>query len=195
MSNILCPACGSHNISARVEKQAEQLTLGPEFQFEETVFTCGDCGTEGDFANENDAKYIVAHKSALNISVKNIIESLSTDDSVSMAYFERAFELPARTLTRWKTGDVSSSAIALLRTVKTFPWLLEVADSHFNKNKASQIILREGIRVFQKTLEQNPFINLSGYVTESPTAISATANFVIGKNLTKPRLKTVGENS
>jgi hypothetical protein len=60
-----------------------------------------------------------------------------------MAYFERAFELPVRTGTRWKSGDFSSSSIALLRIVKTFPWMTEIAEARFDPITSKKVMFRE----------------------------------------------------
>ena len=193
MSNVICPACGSHKITTRIEKQRQQLTLGPEFEFGEVVYECEVCGADGDFTNENETKYLAAHKTALNISVKEIVESLSKENSISMAYMERAFELPSRTVTRWKSGDFSSTAVALLRTVKTFPWLTEVADNHFDKRIANKIMLRESFQLVQRAVAQNENAFFSGVITESPTSFSAFAGFTLNKSGAMPKLKVAGE--
>lgn len=147
MSKIKCPACGSSNLSAVQHKKSNQLTLGGDFQYLETIYSCADCGEEGDFASQNDKEFDKAHDVALTAQVSRLIEGLS-EKNVTMASFERAFELPQRTLTRWKGGDFSASSVALLRTVHTFPWILEAAEKRFAPQYADSLLVREGMRVF-----------------------------------------------
>jgi hypothetical protein len=68
--------------------------------------------------------------------IQNILDDLNRSN-ISMAMLEPVFDLPARTLTRWKHGDFSSSALALLRIVSTFPWIIHVAEEKFNPKQAS----------------------------------------------------------
>lgn len=97
---------------------------------------CGSCGEEGDFAQANDAKLNLAVKEAAKASVAAMLDGL-TSQGISMAYFERALQLPARTLTRWKSGDHSAASLALLRVIRTYPWILDVADEGFTEPIAS----------------------------------------------------------
>ncbi len=76
-----------------------------------------------------------------------MLEMLS-DSGVTMAYLERALGLPARTAERWKAGESSAAALALLRTITSFPWILEVADGGFERQATDAAILvqsRKGV--------------------------------------------------
>jgi hypothetical protein len=99
--------------------------------YSERIDTCLECQTEGDFLNENDAKIEEVLAEARKASAKGLIESLAAD-GISMAFFERALELAPRTLARWKSGASSASSLALLRFVRTFPWLLRVGEESFS---------------------------------------------------------------
>ena len=85
---------------------------------------------EGDFLAETDKNYLSSQKEAQNKLVKQLLENMN-NAGITMAMFERVFELPTRTLTRWKNGDFSSSSLALLRIVETYPWIIEVAEKKF----------------------------------------------------------------
>lgn len=145
-SSIMCPACGSHELEMVGGKRSHQLTLGDEFEYLEQMFKCSVCGEEGDFANTNDETFKAAEAIALKKLVPSLIDNLS-EERISMAQIERAFELPQRTLTRWKGGDFSATSVALLRLIKTFPFVVNVAEKRFNPEFASKTILTEALRM------------------------------------------------
>ena len=66
---------------------------------------------------------------------------------------ERALELPSRTIARWKGGEVSAATLALLRITRTFPWILEVADAHFDQSVANYRLVAEAGHVLQDALK------------------------------------------
>jgi transcriptional regulator with XRE-family HTH domain len=68
---------------------------------------------------------------------------------LSMAYLERALSLSPRTIARWKNGELSASALALLRLVRCFPWLLKVARADFDNDKAHAELCSEALRVMR----------------------------------------------
>jgi len=135
----------------RSEKEARgYLTLGQEFLYKEILYKCDSCEEEGDFNAETDKNFLNAQKDAQVIFAKNSLENMS-NVGITMAMFERVFELPTRTLTRWKNGDFSASALALLRIVATYPWIIEVAEHKFERNYASFSVIK---RAANELLEQ-----------------------------------------
>ena len=150
---MTCPACGSTQLERFEIKSLGRLTLGPEFFFDEIYFKCSSCSQEGDFLGETDRNYLSAEKNAEFNFVKRAIKELG-DAGISMAFFERVFELPTRTLTRWKNGDFSSSALALLRLVKTYHWLVEVAEHRFDPKFAKQAVITVVVNT------EKPFIEM-----------------------------------
>lgn len=138
---ITCPACGSADVRTSYRDSTLEVPLAPPATYRERVDECRTCGTDGDFLGENDARIDEALSRAGKASARHLIESLA-DDGVSMAYFERALGLSPRTLTRWKAGECSASSLALLRLVRTYPWLLRVADASYNETAARDELLR-----------------------------------------------------
>src|SRR5690606_15728742 len=92
------------------------------------------------------------------IFAKNILESMS-NVGITMAMFERVFELPTRTLTRWKNGDFSASALALLRIVATYPWIIEVAEHKFEKNYANFAVVKIAANELLEKRNSNPTLH------------------------------------
>lgn len=194
MDKLYCPACGSQNITHVIHEETKQLTLGPSFSYEEVVFTCNVCGASGDFQDVNDCKFLEAQKAAQDISVKEMIKSLSEEHYISMAYFERAFELPARTLTRWKNGDFSSTSLALLRIVQTFPWMPRVAEIKFDPSGAQQLMLKEAVNIFASWQSNLPPFSLEGVQVKSITTYTRVSYAVSGDTASQqPRLVAAGE--
>ncbi len=156
---VSCPACGSTDLKREVKTQSALLTLGPRFQFDEVIYECNMCKEKGDFTAETDANFTLAEKSAQESAVRNMIDSLK--GHMTLVNFERVFELPIRTSTRWKSGDFSAASMALLRTVTTYPWITEVAEHKFDPMFARQVIIREAAKALGEALsKQGPNIDI-----------------------------------
>jgi len=121
---------------------SSKLTLGPEFTYKKEKYTCQDCEEWGDFALKNDQSFSLAQRGAQAFSMKEMAETLSEKKHVSMAYIERAFELPVGTVARWKQGKFSASSLALMRTVFIYPFLVNVAASGFDSRVAKKTVKR-----------------------------------------------------
>lgn len=132
MNAIQCLNCGSDKVKVLSEACKGQLTLGPEFEYQALVHECEECGEKGDFTGEGDSRYLESLKIAQKSLQKSLIEDLG-NMGFTMAYIERALELPQRTLARWKNGDLSAANLALLRIIRTMPWIVDVADHSYNQ--------------------------------------------------------------
>jgi len=139
--SVTCPACGSSDIATSRLDASLPVPMAEPVIYSERVDLCGACGTEGDFARENDATVEAALAAAGKRSARAIIESLAAD-GISMAYFERAFGLPQRTMARWKAGECSAGSLALLRVVRSYPWVLRVAERSFSERVARKELVR-----------------------------------------------------
>lgn len=158
-----CPACGSTEMTRYESKKFDQLTLGNKFFYDEIYYKCNSCSEEGDFLSETDQNYVSAQKNAQLDMIKEILDGFNRSN-ISMAMLERVFELPARTLTRWKNGDFSSSGLALLRILATFPWIINVAEHKFNSTFASSAIIKVAVQEFEQGANK---------VLNSPIAVTA----------------------
>ncbi len=142
--NLTCPACGSSNVQSRVEKREIKIPLAAATAYEAVVNDCSDCETTGDFAKVNDKNIAQILDQARKSNLATLINRLVEKDKMSMAYMERALDLPARTMMRWKSGEVSAGALALMRIVATYPFTVEVADRQFDSLYASKRLAQEG---------------------------------------------------
>jgi hypothetical protein len=141
MEEIQCPACGSHDIETSRALRSYATPFGHARSYEIEVATCRTCRESGDFRGVNSASIKKAIEEADKESVDLVLGWLSKA-GISMAYLERALSLPPRTVARWKSGGCSASGLALLRIVRTFPWILEVAAARFSAPAASLAIIK-----------------------------------------------------
>lgn len=179
---VTCPACGSNQVARSEKESFADLTLGSKFSFREVNYKCNSCCEEGDFLAETDKNYLVAQKEAQSNLVKQLVETMN-NAGITMAMFERVFELPARTLTRWKNGDFSSNAIALLRIVITYPWIIEVAENKFEKTYSKCAVITAAAQEFKKEIHSNN----QPQITETSTGSSAI--FVVKVNSAHTHVK------
>lgn len=139
-----CPACGSQKTSFSESTIGVQSPYGPEVEMQEKTYACLDCGEEFDYSKSYDNTYRDALETSKKASVAAILEHLSVEYSFSAV--ERALDLPQRTLSRWKsTGDTSAIGVALLRIIRTYPWILRVAQARFEPTVACDIFVQTAV--------------------------------------------------
>ena len=147
MKNVICPLCGSSHITKSNYQEMVRENLGGSSLIDKVSYHCEDCEFEGDIFNENEPiieKTVQSLKNDLVISILNDFSSNKT----SFSSMERALGLPQRTLTKWKNGASSPTAagVTLLKFIKLFPWLLEVAENDFEYLTAQRIHLNVACR-------------------------------------------------
>ncbi|MBU4349776.1 hypothetical protein KJ599_05585 [bacterium] len=155
MNKKRCPVCGSEEI---LEKK-EAITIVEPFAGKDNIEIiknkCLACESEGDFFDQNENMIEETIKNLKQKSVEGILKYF-INNKISMSSIERALEMPQRTLAKWKNkgSKTSSAGIALLRFIRLFPWLLEVAENKYDYQKAENIQIDS---VIQKILDKNSF--------------------------------------
>jgi len=141
-----CPECGSEAIIENKKNISIKEPFADEVNIEINENICSSCGSQGDFFNQNETLIEETIKNLKQESIKNILNDF-IDNKISMSSIERALEMPQRTLTKWKnsTNYPSSAGIALMRFIKLFPWLLEVAENKYDYNEAQKIHINTAI--------------------------------------------------
>ena len=142
MKTLICPACGSSNLTKTIYSEQIAENLGSQMVVDKVLYRCEDCETEGDFFNENDPAIEKALAQLKSTFVVSTLDEFS-NNKVSLAAMERALELPQRTFTKWKNGASSptSAGVTLLKFLKLFPWLLEVAENKFDYDISQKIFM------------------------------------------------------
>lgn len=170
----VCPSCGSRNIEVKHEGRQQTLPFAAAVSYDATIDSCRDCEMVGDFLGINDKAIAPLLDNAKKESVASIIGGLVDNQKFSMAYMERALDLPARTMMRWKSGDYSAAALALLRIVGTYPWTIEVADAQFDKPFAIKRLAQEGVNAMLGMAEIH---NVGGHIEINFEDMGAKGSF------------------
>ncbi|MGD0237621.1 MAG: hypothetical protein ABSC55_24215 [Syntrophorhabdales bacterium] len=144
-NELRCPVCGSSDFEVTSKQGTVSVPFGPEIAVEDETFICRVCSAAIDFSRSYDESRSNALEQSRRGSVDSMIDYLSKE-GYSLAAMERALDLPQRTMSRWKsTGEVSSTGMALLRIVRTFPWVLQVAQAKFEPIQAYKIFLQNAV--------------------------------------------------
>ena len=156
MNEKICPVCGSTELIYKKEIQIINEPYGGQKQVEINNYYCSACNSSGDFFNENEDLLLSNIELLKERSVKNILEDFNSN-KISMSAIERALSLPQRTLTKWKNGVTKPSAagLALIKYLRTFPWLLDVAENNFDYNLSQKIFLNSAMQKFLGSINFN----------------------------------------
>jgi hypothetical protein len=117
------------------------VPYGSPAVFTESVYSCDACSTSGDFAGVNDAVVNEALGRARSSAAEETLRWFA-EQGISSPHFERALRLPMRTTHPWRAGNISPAEVALLQILRTYPWILDVADASFEPGAAAQAVLR-----------------------------------------------------
>lgn len=133
-----CPVCGTGRLDPHEVVATLTVPYGPTLDVPCNDERCDTCGMNGDFSELNDARF----KAALAIAVRESVATM-LDDLASMgfttAYLERALGLYQRTLTEWRAGECPPAGAALLRIVRTYPWIVTAAEAGFQHPAAAEL--------------------------------------------------------
>ena len=153
--SLTCPVCGSDSVRTDTLERAYTLPYASAFVVPFVTNTCQACEESGDFLKLNDGTYEIAEKEAITASVGKILDDLA-EQGVTMAYIERVLELPKRTIDRWKNGSDSATGIALLRLVRTCPWLLDIAKESYSPATTIRVVINQAAQFVAQALSDKP---------------------------------------
>jgi hypothetical protein len=85
-----------------------------------------------------------------------------SSNKISFSTIERILNLPQRTLTKWKNNisQPSAAGVALLKFLRVFPWLLNVAENLYNYDASQKIFLQSAFNMMMQKISfsKNNFI-------------------------------------
>ena len=143
MNDLKCPACGSDKIT--LEKDTITLTesYGGEKSFEVDNYVCSECDFEGDIFNNNDP-IIINEVNKLKLQACSNIIDYFIEKKICLLSIERVLGLPFGGLSEYKTHKVipDHSVVILLKFLRRFPWLLNVAEAKFDEKETHEILLK-----------------------------------------------------
>ena len=142
--SLTCPVCGGSEIDTAFERTEFPIAFGEAASLDLIVNHCRACGESGDFLAANDQAIEDAVAAAeCRLAAKNI--EFLADNGHTMASCERALGLAPRTMMRWKSGKLSDAAASLLKILRTFPWLVNVARANFSREVADQELRQHAV--------------------------------------------------
>ena len=197
MEEQICPSCGSNNINTSTADKQLAIPFNPPIPYKTIVNHCAECDETGDFFNENENTLTSILDQGKKSSMDLMIKTLTTNN-YSMAYIERAFDLSPRTMMRWKRGEFSDSALALMRTVSIFPFVIDVVDSQFDISYAKKRLLMESAQLlfdFEKiksTTLETPLGNIDILCGFRPSSTASNKNMEIQQSSS---LRTISNNN
>lgn len=166
MSNVKCPICGSEELDKRTVTRSLNEKFAGEAKIELVEYSCPVCGFEGDLFNENDS---IVEKEIENLKTQVVVNIL--DDFVKGGYklasIERVLGLPQRTLAKWKNENVAPSAagVSLLKYIRVFPWLLEVAENDYDYAISQRIHISTAMNSLLSEMQfNNKICTKAGYI-------------------------------
>lgn len=126
-----CPVCNGSKIKSRMVVKQVSDPLGPPHDYEAEEDTCLMCGEVGDFnAVNGDALRAALFESGCDF-VQSAIQEMG-EQGIAAVSIDRICRLKIGTAGKWqKRQDITPEAIALMRFLRTLPWLLDVADEDF----------------------------------------------------------------
>lgn len=168
-----CPICGSDKLEYITTKETIRGDMSKELIADGKIVKCIECGSEGDFFDENE---VAIEKALAGLNEIYINETLDyfNKNNISFAGIERAVGLPQRTLTKWKNGISTPTAagIALLKYLRIFPWLIDVAEHKFDYDISQKIFLGMAFNVFMNSIQ----IKSGGIIPDGKTDTAVNIN-------------------
>ena len=139
-----CPVCGSNKGHVTSESKSYPVPYGPLTILEEQYTSCDNCGEK---VSISDRKYSEAAITASKWESAKTMITYLCNLGHSCAGIERVLELPQRTLSQWRSShEPAAGGLALLRLIRTYPWLLEVAADGYTSFAAKQTLFNAAMK-------------------------------------------------
>ena len=144
MSRNVCPLCGEASVVIRNDSLVvTEPYSGSSRTVDYSSRTCGSCAYEVYAEGDPDALLQAAEADLKKEAMENILEYF-LENRYSFASMERILDLPQRTISKWKTGSSRPSAAAytLFNMLRTFPWLLDIAEEKYDYDFSQKYFLK-----------------------------------------------------
>ena len=192
MEKVICTYCGKDAVSI----EEHEIELSEPYGGSSTVKikekVCSHCG----FVEDDGSNDLVIQKELSVLkrtSMVNVLDELNAMGHTT-ASMERALGLPARTIGRWKNErsmSPSASAIALMRIIRTYPWVLAVADMQFDHEAARKILLQHAANELVKIRAEHPEVEVTSNAQMSGNHFEL---FIKGSKKIIPEVVSSGNN-
>lgn len=173
MTNIQCPACDSKDVESYGKSIWLSESLGPKKKIQLIENKCKNCNTIGDFNNQNEIQLKEALAELKTETAISILEKFQ-NQKLNLSAMERVLELPQQTFAKWKNGLMNPSAtgVILLKFLKTFPWLIEIAKHNFDPQEANRLLIKNAPTKFLSDLKKRkPNMQMSSLSSETTSFV------------------------
>lgn len=157
----ICECCGSNNTEIRTSSRFFPIPFSDVLEYNNSVIHCNDCNEDVDVeANQSVDSFLSDenpdYTAAIRKSIDNMLSDLQKED-ISLSHIERSFDIPARTLSKWRNDRnlPSAAALSFLRILRTFPWILNVAEKNYDNEKSHHIALKNEMQHFFQKIEES----------------------------------------
>jgi hypothetical protein len=172
---IKCPVCGSVNLEKTFSNEVLKGDLGEDASYKKVSCRCLDCGSEGDFFNENTDAINFALDTLKRKYVKSTLDYF-TENKISFSSIERILGLPQRTLTKWKNdvAQPTAAGVALLKFLRVYPWLLDVAEHSYDYDTSQEIFLKSAFNIMlhKISFSKDDTMELGVFMPNKPKLVS-----------------------
>lgn len=155
MENNPCSYCDGHDITVMDKPYMVSGPYGGEASIKFHALVCNTCGFTADDSEHNNPLIPESLAVLRRQSMVNIFTG-SNSLGLSNASMERTLGLPARTLARWKNEpslNPTAAALALMKIIRTFPWILAVVEQRYDAKSAQSMVLQQA---FSSLMESFP---------------------------------------
>jgi hypothetical protein len=135
----ICPCCGAAGLKNFTEIRKYTPPYGETVEYEVTLQRCSICTEAGDFVGEMSKATEEAIRKADAASMKPMLDAL-VECGYTYSTMERVLGIrPFGTMKKWYRGEsFSTEALALVRIIRTYPWILWVTDEGFRRPSVVQ---------------------------------------------------------
>jgi hypothetical protein len=126
-----CPVCDSKNIEIKEKLKEIFVPMAKPAMQRVLVCHCKDCGSDIRLSSDSQEDVEAKIREKANESMPLLIKKIN-EAGISDARLERALDLAAHTVNRWKQGtQISAAVLALARLIASQPKLVEFAEEGF----------------------------------------------------------------
>ena len=126
-----CPVCDSKNIELKEKLKEIFVPMAKPAMQRILVCHCKDCGSDIRLRSDSQEDVEAKIREKANESMPMLIKKIN-EAGISDARLERALDLAAHTVNRWKQGSqISAAVLALTRLLASQPKLVEFAEEGF----------------------------------------------------------------
>lgn len=146
----VCPVCGAQGKGVETYIRTLSLPFMPKIDMELFVCTCGVCKESGDFIDRND-EIITAAIHRANCEFLKESVAFFKKRGYSEVSLDRILNLPVGTVTSWVgTLEFPPEAVALVRVLRAFPWMLLAADGSYSPEVSGSLVVKAASEVLNQ---------------------------------------------